>query len=85
VCVREILEGSYSKYDVEKDISKRIENGVGDIGIVLFYKESFPQNLADSKFEEKLKNSTFEVRLIVPEDVTGTLVAYLKGRQREPR
>ena len=34
--VRVVLEGSYSKHDAEKDVSKRIETGVGDIGIALF-------------------------------------------------
>lgn|GEM_PF-6932717 len=41
--------------------------------------------MTDSELEEKLKNSTFEVRLIVPEDITGTMIMYLKGHQKEPR
>jgi hypothetical protein len=53
--VRVILEGSYSKSDAENDVSKRIETGVGDIGIALFYKEAFPQSLTVLELEEKLK------------------------------
>jgi hypothetical protein len=56
--VRVVIRGSYSKHDAEKDVSKRIETGVGDIGIALFYKEAFPQSLTVLELEKKLKNST---------------------------
>ena len=83
--VRVILEGSSSQSDAENDISERIKRGIGDIGIALFYKEAFPQSLTDFELEEKFKNSTFEVRLIVSEDITGTMVMYLEGRQKVPK
>jgi type I restriction-modification system DNA methylase subunit len=83
--VKVILEGAYSKADAERDVRRRIEEGFGDMGIALFYKEKLPSNLTDSELEDRLGKSTFEVRLIVPEDISGTLLAYLSRRRIEPK
>jgi hypothetical protein len=83
--VKVVLEGSYSKLDAENDVKRKIEQGLGDLGIALLYKEDFQPNLTDSELEERLKRSTFEVRLIVPEDVSGTLLAYFGQRKIGPK
>jgi type I restriction-modification system DNA methylase subunit len=83
--VKIVLEGSYSRIDAENDVKLRIQEGIGDLGLALFYREAFPSNLTDSELEERLRRSTFEVRLIVPEDISGTLLAYLTSRKVEPR
>jgi type I restriction-modification system DNA methylase subunit len=80
-----VLEGSYSKADAERDVVQRIEKGIGDLGLALFYKDFYPQNLTDSELEERLKASKFEVRLVVPEDISGTLLAYFEHQKIEPR
>lgn len=83
--IKVVLESSYSKPDAENDVKRRIEQGLGDLGIALFYKEDFQPNLTDSELEERLKRSTFEVRLIAPEDVSGTLLVYFGRRKVEPK
>lgn len=79
--LRVVIEGSYSRADAENDVRKRIEEGIGDLGLALFYREHFPQNLPDSQLEEKLRNSIFEVRLIVPEDISETLLRYFTSKK----
>ena len=81
--VKVVLEGSYSRTDAEHDVRLRIQEGLGDLGVALFYRESFSPKLTDSELEEKLRSSTFEVRLIVPEDISETLLAYLTGKKVE--
>ena len=83
--VKVIVEGSYSRADAENDVKRRIQEGLGDLGLALFYREDFPSNLTDFELEERLKGSTFEVRLIVPEDISGTLLAYLTNKKVGPR
>jgi len=83
--VKIVLEGSYSKVDAENDVKRRIQEGFGDLGIALFYREVFQQNLSDSELEKKLRTSTFEVRLIVPEDISDTLILYFTRRKIAPR
>jgi len=80
-----VVEGSYSKADAERDVKERVEEGFGDIGLALHYREDFPSNLTDSELEERLRDSTLGVRLIVPEDVSGTLVAYFTNKKLLPR
>jgi hypothetical protein len=83
--VKIVLEGSYSRSDAENDIRRRIEEGLGDLGIALLYKEKFPPSLTDSELEERLERSTFEVRLVIPEDISETLLAYLGRKKVEPK
>jgi type I restriction-modification system DNA methylase subunit len=83
--VKVVLEGSYSRADAENDVRLRIEEGLGDLGVAIYYKESFPSSLTDSELEKKLESSTFEVRLIVPEDISDTLWAYFTHKRIEPK
>jgi hypothetical protein len=83
--VKIVLEGSYSRIDAENDVKHRIEEGLGDLGVALLYKESYPPSLTDSELEEKLKKSTFEVRLIVPVDISNTLLTYLTHKKIESK
>jgi len=79
--VKVVLEGSYSKDDAMNDVTDRLENGLGDLGVALFYKEHYPANATDSELEQRLRNSAFEVRLVVPVEVSESLLRYL-GEQR---
>jgi len=80
-----IIEGSYSKTDAESDVERKLSKGLGDLGVALHYKEEYPSTLTDAEIKEKLKSSIFEVRLMVPEDVSRTLIAYLEERRILPR
>ena len=79
--VKVVLEGSYSKDDAMNDVTDRLENGLGDLGVALFYKEHYPANATESELEQRLRNSAFEVRLVVPVEVSESLLRYL-GEQR---
>jgi hypothetical protein len=82
--VKVVLEGSYSKDDAMNDVTERLESGLGDLGVALFYKEHYPANVTDSELEQRLENSTFEARLVVPVDVSETLLRYLgEGRAEQ--
>lgn len=72
-----VLEGSYDKKDAEKDTNKRIEQLTADIGIAVFYPQQFPQELSDNQIKNKLKSIYLSVRVIAPEDISGTLFRIL--------
>ncbi len=72
-----VLEGSYDRNDAEKDTNKRIEQLTADVGIAVFYPQEFPQELSDGEIRTKLQNGTLSVRVIVPEDISGTLFKIL--------
>jgi hypothetical protein len=72
-----VLEGSYDKQDAEKDAKKRIEQLSADVGIAIFYPSVFPQELDERKIKDKIRNSLFTVRVIIPEDISGTLFRIL--------
>jgi hypothetical protein len=82
--IKIIIEGSYSKRDAELDVEKRIEEGLADIGIALHYKEDFPSNITDSELEKRLQKSSFEVRIVIPKDISNTLIRYLQDRKILP-
>jgi hypothetical protein len=83
--VKVVLEGSYSRVDAENDVKHRIEEEFGDLGVAIYYKESFPSNLTDSELEERSRSSVFEVRLIAPVDMSAVLFDYLASKKVEPR
>jgi hypothetical protein len=83
--VKVVLEGSYSKDDDMNDVTDRLENGLGDLGVALFYKEHYPANATESELEQRLRNSAFEVRLVVPVDVSESLLRYLGERKLEQK
>jgi len=83
--IKVIIEGSYSKADAERDIERRVEEGLADVGIALYYKESLSSHLTDSELEEKLKNTTFETKLVIPEDISETLLGYSTSQKALPK
>ncbi|MEM1985454.1 MAG: hypothetical protein QXQ24_01800 [Nitrososphaeria archaeon] len=83
--VKIVLEGSYFKHDAERDIEEKLERGLAELGIALHYTEKFSPNLSDSELELKLRNSIFGIRIIVSEDISGTLIAYLEGKRISPK
>ncbi len=72
-----VLEGSYDKKDAEKDTNKRIEQLTADVGIAVYYPQTFPQELSDNQIKSKLQTGLLSVRVIVPEDISGTLFRIL--------
>jgi len=72
-----VLEGSYDKQDAEKDAKKRIEQLSADVGIAIYYPSVFPQQLSEGQIKDKLRNIPLTVRVIVPEDISGTLFRIL--------
>jgi hypothetical protein len=71
-----VIEGSYSKLDAEKDIEGRIKEGIADLGIAVYYKAQYPANVTDSELENFVRNSTFETKIVIPEDISETLLTY---------
>jgi hypothetical protein len=73
-----VLEGSYDKKDAENDAKKRIEQTAADVAIAIHYPaEEFPQDLTENEIEKKLQTIVYSVRVIVPEDISGTLFKLL--------
>lgn len=72
-----VLEGSYDKLDAEKDAAKRIEQLSADVSIAVYYPNIFPQELSDKEITGELETVIFSVKVIVPEDVSGTLFKFL--------
>jgi len=76
-----VLEGSYSRGDAENDAKKRIEQLSADVALAIHYPSVFPQELAEHELREKLREATFAVRVIVPEDISGTLFELLEQKK----
>ncbi len=72
-----VLEGSYDKQDAENDAKRRIEQLACDVAIAVHYPKTFSQNLTEGEIREKLKEAKLPVRVIVPEDVSGSLLRKL--------
>jgi hypothetical protein len=73
-----VLEGSYDKKDAENDAKKRIEQLAADVAIAIHYPaDEFPQDLTENEIEKKLQTIVYSVRVIVPEDISGTLFRLL--------
>ena len=73
-----VLEGSYDKKDAENDAKKRIEQLAADVAIAIHYPpDKFPQDLTENEIEKKLQTTILPVRVIVPEDISGTLFRLL--------
>jgi hypothetical protein len=73
-----VLEGSYDKQDAEKDAKKRIEQLAADVAIAIHYPpDEFPQGLTEGELEKRLQCTPLPVRVIVPEDISGTLFRLL--------
>ena len=74
--VKVVLEGSYSKTDAENDVRSRIKNGIGDLGVAVFYKDRLSANFSDNELDRALDDAKLEVRLIAPVDLRGTLLEF---------
>ncbi len=79
--LRIVLEGSYDRNDAEKDARHRIEQLSADIAIAVHYSSSFPQDLAESALRNKLLNSDLWIRIILPEDISGTIWEILHKKK----
>ncbi len=81
-----VLEGSYQKQDAENDAKKRIEQLSADVAIAIHYPKTFSQQLTEGEIKEQLQKSVLPVRVIVPEDISGTLfrVLYQKNVIAKP-
>ncbi|MEM1756752.1 MAG: hypothetical protein QW770_01755, partial [Candidatus Bathyarchaeia archaeon] len=80
------LEGSYEALDAERDAKQRIESQLCDLAVAVWYdRQFFPQEATESEIESILEKSTLRVKFFVPgEDVTGTLLSFLRGSDRLP-
>lgn len=78
VCV---IEGAYSKVDAERDAIKRIQQLNADIALAVYYSPNrFPQDITEKEVKRLLKHEPLLVRVIVPEDISGTLLSVLHNR-----
>ncbi|MCL0029632.1 N-6 DNA methylase [Dehalococcoidia bacterium] len=76
-----VLEGSYSREDAENDAKKRIEQLSADVALAIHYPHIFPQELAEYQLKERLRKAFFPVRVIIPEDISGTLFQLLEQKR----
>lgn len=76
-----VLEGSYSRQDAENDAKKRIEQLDTDIAIAIHYPSIFPQELGENEIRQKLRECHFPVRIVVSEDISGTLFELLHKKK----
>ncbi|MEM0010890.1 MAG: hypothetical protein QXT84_04250, partial [Candidatus Bathyarchaeia archaeon] len=76
------LEGSYEASDAENDARRRIEGQLCDLAVAVWYDRGlFPQEATEREIEAALEKSTLRVKFFVPgEDVTGTLLSFLRGK-----
>jgi len=79
--LRLVIEGSYDKTDAERDAEKRMEQLPVDAAIAIHYPHEFPQQLTEPKIKEKLKTARFGLKVIVAEDISGTLYEYFLGKR----
>jgi len=75
-----VLEGSYDKQDAENDAKRRIEQLACDVAVAVHYPRSFAQELTEGEIRTRLKESRLPVRVIVPEDISGTLLRRLHDK-----
>lgn len=80
------LEGSYEASDAEQDARQRLESQLCDLAVAAWYdRQFFPQEATESEIEGALEKSTLRVKFFVPgEDVTGTLLSFLRGSDKLP-
>jgi hypothetical protein len=78
--LRIFLEGSYNKNDAEKDAIRRINQLAADLVIAIHYLEAYPQTITEAELKNKLKASNFEIKVLVPEDFSGTLFKFLQNK-----
>ncbi|MHB1908338.1 MAG: DNA methyltransferase family protein [Nitrososphaerales archaeon] len=74
------IECSYQKSDAEKDALARIKQQYSEIVIALWYKEEFP-NVSEQELLEKIKTSTFDIKVFVAS--TDLLTPYLEQKGKK--
>ncbi|MFP3190924.1 MAG: hypothetical protein RXR31_06305 [Thermoproteota archaeon] len=68
--VKIVIEASYSRNDAEADVNKKIEEGYGDIGVALYYKEPISDAASEPEIKNILTNSKFEIKIIAKQDLS---------------
>ncbi|MEM0172663.1 MAG: hypothetical protein QXV57_08915 [Thermoproteota archaeon] len=78
------LEGSYEALDAENDARQRIESQLCDLAVAVWYDpQFFSQEAMESEIRAVLEKSILRVKFFVPgEDVTGTLLSFLRGSDK---
>jgi len=71
------IEASYSRSDAERDAEKRIEQGLVDIALALWLKKPY-KDLSEQQLYEAIKNSRFDIKILVPRELTGTLIPFIE-------
>ena len=79
--LRLVIEGSYDKTDAERDAEKRMEQLSVDAAIAIHYPPTFPQHLTETEIKKKLRTARFDLKVIVAEDISGTLYEYFLGKK----
>ncbi len=75
-----VLEGSYDKQDAENDAKRRVEQLACDVAVAVHYPRDFSQDLTEGEIRDRLKDTKLPVRVMVPEDISGTLLRRLHER-----
>jgi len=82
-----VIEASYSKIDAERDAAQRIEQGLADLAIALYYKTSY-EDVPEDELAEKLRISLFDLKVFATADTTHSLIRYLEDeveKKAEPK
>jgi len=79
------LEGSYEARVAERNAIERLESGLCDIAVAIWYdRQAFPEEVAEDEIEEILERSVLRARFFIPgEDVTRNLSRFLEKRSKE--
>jgi hypothetical protein len=73
------IEASYNRNDAEKDAENRIKQGLVDIALALWIKEKF-KDMPEEQLYEAIKKSMYDVKVFTPQDISITLLQFLKRR-----
>jgi type I restriction-modification system DNA methylase subunit len=78
------LEGSYEAHVAEKNAIERLESGLCDIAVAIWYdRHVFPGEVAEDEIEEILERSVLRARFFIPgENVTRNLSHFLEKRSK---
>ena len=71
------IEASYSRSDAEKDAARRIEQGLVDIALALWFKKPY-RDVSEQQLCEAIRSSRFDVKIFVPKEIAGTLIPFIE-------
>ena len=71
------IEASYSRSDAEKDAERRIEQGLVDVALALWFKKPY-RDVSEQQLYEAIRNSRFDVKIFVPKEIAGTLIPFIE-------